>query len=88
MEAPAFSSEALKAVGLNGLGFVNMRLCLMVRFYENHTLPTLLRQTKLAVWLTLAFFFFAAEPFLCPTQTLRQGLQCALGVCRNAPRTA
>ena len=57
MEATAFSSEALEAMRFNGLGFVNMRLCLMGQFYENHTPPTLFRQTKLALWLTLAFFF-------------------------------
>ncbi|MBK8877836.1 MAG: response regulator [Haliscomenobacter sp.] len=55
MEATAFSSEALEAMRFNGLGFVNKRLCLMVQFYENHTPPTLFRQTKLALWLAVAF---------------------------------
>ncbi|MBK8044243.1 MAG: hypothetical protein IPK21_17265 [Haliscomenobacter sp.] len=34
MEATAFSSEALEAMRFNGLGFVNMRLRLMVQFLK------------------------------------------------------
>ncbi|MBK6949278.1 MAG: hypothetical protein IPH16_15535 [Haliscomenobacter sp.] len=88
MEATAFSSEALEAMRFNGLGFVNKRLCLMVQFYENHTPPTLFRQTKLALWLAVAFLLGPQIRLFAQPAPLYKDFNAPLGVCRNAPRTA